>query len=43
MDVDALQYAADHGTLRAAILELEHLLGALIIQVTAAPHGCTAT
>jgi hypothetical protein len=33
MDVDAPQYAADHGALRAAITELEHRLGALIIQV----------
>ena len=32
MDVDAPRYAADYGALRATILELEHRLGALIIQ-----------
>lgn len=36
MDVDAPQYAADHAALRATILQLEHRLGALIIQVRAA-------
>jgi hypothetical protein len=33
MDVDAPGFVADHGALRAAITELEHRLGALIIQV----------
>jgi len=32
MDADAPQYASDHGALRATISELEHRLGALIIQ-----------
>lgn len=35
MDMDAPQYAADHAALRATILQLEHRLGALIIQVGA--------
>jgi hypothetical protein len=35
MDVDAAEYGADHGALRASISELEHRLGALIVQVGA--------
>jgi hypothetical protein len=33
MDVDAPNYAADHGALRTAVTGLEHRLGTLIIQV----------
>lgn len=39
MDADAPQYAADHGALRATISELEHRLGALIMQVRVL-RGC---
>lgn len=34
MDVDAPQFQADFSTFKKTILELEHRLGALIIQVT---------
>ena len=33
MDVDAPNYAADHGALRSAITGMEHRLGTLIMQV----------
>jgi hypothetical protein len=39
MDVDAPGFAADHGALRAAISELEHRLGALIMQVGGGAKG----
>jgi hypothetical protein len=33
MDVDSPQFQADFGTFKKAILEMEHRLGALIVQV----------